>query len=458
MLKGVTNKSIQESFDQLFSNILLEQSQFQGIKKAEPDKKEYLDQLLKKYELNRGRGFFYPYISTGRGHGPFSELQDGSIKYDLISGIGPNLLGHSHPLYIQANLEAATADSIMCGNLQPYPHAIALAEKLVSLVDGSKLKHFWYAGSGSFANDTALKMIWQKQAPKYRLIAFEGAFAGRSIATQDITQNPAYRADMPEHLKVDYIPHFNSDQSQDPKAALKNTIDALEKIISDHPESHCAVMMELVQGEAGFIYGDKEYYHGIAKWVKDHGLYFWVDEIQTFGRTHKLFAFQHFELEPYVDIVTVGKALQACGTLYSEELNPKPGLVSGTFNGALSTLLAGEKIIRYLDEGNFYGPIGRNKEIEEKFMNKLSQLQSNLGKEKIPYFGGIGTMISFEVGNSSKETTVKFIKTLFENGIICFMAGQNPVRVRFLLPLCLNDEHIEEIFTVIQKTIVEVIP
>ena len=64
-------------------------------------------------------------------------------------------------------------------------------------------------------------------------------------------------------------------------------------------------------------------------------------------------------------------------------------------------------------------------------------------------------MISFEVGKSDKESTIKFIKKLYENGVIAFMAGKTPTRVRFLLPLSLKDEHIEEIFSIIEKTILE---
>ncbi len=452
-LKGVSSKSMQDSQNDFFSKILLEQSKYQGIKSPDSNKKNQLNDYLNEFQNNRGRDFFYPYLSTGRGHGPFTEIQDGAIKYDLICGIGPNLLGHSHPLYIQAHLEAATADSVMCGNLLPYPHAKEMAEKIVSHVSASKLKHFWFSGSGSFANDTALKMVWQKQAPRYRLIAFEGAFAGRSIATQDITQNPAYRVDMPKLLEVDYIPHF--DPKCSPEEALSKTMNALEAIIKKYPNSHCAVMMELIQGEAGFIYGDQSYYLEIAKWVKKNNLYLWIDEIQSFGRTQELFAFQNYKLDSYVDIVTIGKALQACGTLFSEELNPKPGLISGTFNGALSSILAGSKILRYLTEGNFYGKEGRVNQLQISFFSQLKKLQEKHGKKKLPYFGGAGTMISFEIADSSKEITIQYIKNLYHNGIIAFMAGDNPTRVRFLLPLCLTDKHINEIFSILDRTLTE---
>ena len=212
-------------------------------------------------------------------------------------------------------------------------------------------------------------------------------------------------------------------------------------------------MLEIVQGEGGFIFGTKEYYEGIFKWAKKKGLYVWVDEVQTFGRTHELFAFQTMGLDKYVDIVAVGKALQVCGVLFSEELNPKPGLIAGTFNGSISALATGSKLIKYLTEGNFYGEHGRIKELEEKFKTKLTHLMKNSCQDKITFVGGIGTMLAFEVGDSTTETVSKFIKKLFDNGIVAFMAGKEPTRVRLLIPLTLTDEHINEIISIIEKTV-----
>jgi 4-aminobutyrate aminotransferase-like enzyme len=85
--------------------------------------------------------------------------------------MGVNLLGHSHPLYIKAHLEAATSDTFTCGNLLSYPDALEFSRNIIRAVSGSRLKHFWYSCSGSMANDTALKMIWQKMSPKRKIIA-----------------------------------------------------------------------------------------------------------------------------------------------------------------------------------------------------------------------------------------------------------------------------------------------
>lgn len=454
MAIGVQSTEIHEHFNKLFSAILMEQQKFDHIKPADEDKKELLAIKLKEYEHLKGRGFFFPFMASGKGHGPFVEMIDGSIKYDLISSIGVNLLGHSHPIYIKANLEAATSDTMMTGNLLSYQEPYELSKVLLDSVKKSRLKHFWFSCSGSFSNDTALKILWQKKAPNYRLIAFQKSFAGRSIAMQDVTYNASYREGMPSSIQVDHVPHYNY---KDPENALKNTLAALDKLIEINGNTYCALSIELIQGEAGFIYGTKEYYEGIFRWAKKHGIYVWIDEVQSFARTHQLFAFQMFGLDEYVDVVTIGKVLQAAGTFYTEELNPKPGLIAGTFNGSVASMNAGKATVRYLTEGNFYGQNGRIKELEDKFKAQFKKLAEGSCKGKIPYYGGIGTMLSFEVGDASSDTTNKFMKKLFENGIITFSAGKEPTRVRFLLPLALLDEHIQEIFSILEKTILEVI-
>jgi 4-aminobutyrate aminotransferase-like enzyme len=454
MSYGVNSENLNRKIDEAFSAILVEQSKFDAVKPPNENDSKETAALLEKYGQLRGRGFFYPYLSTGRGHGPFTECTDGSIKYDLIGGIGPNILGHSHPLYIKSHLEAAKLDSIMCGNLQPYPQTFELSELLINSVSKSKLKHFWYAGSGSFANDTALKMIWQKKDPAYKIIAFEHAFAGRSVATQDITYNAAYREGMPKNVEVDYIPHFDF---KNPEESTKNSLGRLKELLEKNKGQYAALMIEIVQGEAGIVAGTRDFYVQLFDLAKAHGLYIWIDEVQSFARTHQLFAFQHFELDEYVDIVSVGKALQVCGVCFSEELNPKPGLVSGTFNGALSAVIAGHMIIRYLTEGNFFGSNGRNAHLEKEFVTRLSKLANGSCKEKIGHFEATGLMVAFQVGDGSKDIIATFLKKLFENGIVAFSAGKDPVRVRFLPPLCLEDKHLDEIFSIVEKTILEVV-
>jgi 4-aminobutyrate aminotransferase-like enzyme len=439
MEAGVNSKEIQDQMNSLFSSILIEQQKINSVKG--PTDKNVQKSLLEAFEKDRGNKFFYNYLSNGKGHGPFTELVDGSIKYDLNCSMGVNLLGHSHPLLIKAHLKAATYDSLMCGNLLPHGPVKTLTEELIKSVAGSNLSHFWFATSGSFANDNALKIVWQKTDPKYKIIAFDNAFAGRTIATQNITHNPDYSQGMPKYLEVEHIPFYP-----------KDPIEHLEKIWAKDKDSLSAIMMELIQGEAGFNFANKEYYKSICKWGKEKGLYIIIDEVQTFARTRKLFAFQMFELEKYVDVVTVGKVLQSAGTFYTKELNPKPGLIAGTWNGPLVGISVGTDILRYLREGNFYGDDGRIARLEKTFLEGLSKI----GKGKLLNISGIGTMISFQIGDGSDELATKFLKNLFERGVICYKGGKKPTRIRFLIPLSLTEGHIKEIFSLIEETLKEI--
>lgn len=446
MAHGVSNKKIEDGINQLFSDILMAQHEFCALRPPNHSKKKEVAQVLELYEKLRGRGFFFPLIGTGRGHGPFTELLDDSVKYDLIGSIGVNLLGHSHPLLIKSALEAATMDTNMVGNLHLYQDSIDLSESLLGLVTESKLKHFWFAGSGSFANDNALKMIWQKSNGKTRIIALEKCFAGRSIATQDITQNQDYKKGMPEYLKIDY---FKISDSNELAVQISETIDSLNSIYNQNSEDICCLMLELVQGEGGFNYSSPDLYKAIFNWARSKKIFIWIDEIQTFGRTGELFAFQKFGLSEYPDVVTVGKALQVCGTLFSKELNPAPGLVAGTFQGSMTSIKAGYKTLNYLSKGNFFGANGRIEKIKKSFNLHMKNHMRDKLKDFVTDFGGVGLMFAFKIKDGNKDDTAKFIKILFEEGIISFSCGKNPYKVRFLLPLCLNEEHIEEIFEVI---------
>jgi len=449
---GANSKEIKDRINELFSAILLEQQKFMQVKGPSPEKEGLLQSAMEDLKNFRGQNPIYPYVSSGRGHGPFTELIDGSIKYDLIGAMGVNLLGHSHPLFIKSHLEAATGDTMMLGNLLPYSAHLKLNKILLESVKGSPLKHFWFSGSGSMANDTAIKILWQKTAPKYKIITFKNAFAGRSLGMLNITEEPSYSEGIPKPYEVFHVPHFDY---KGPQNSLKNTLSELDKIWEKEKDQIGSLMIELVQGEAGFVFGTKDFYKGIFEWAKARGIYIFVDEVQTFGRTTKLYAFQHFGLDEYVDVVTIGKALQTCGTFYSDELNPRPGLLGGTFAGPNSSLVAGEKTVRYLLEGNFFGENGRIHQLEKVFVSKLQNLMNGGLEGKIKDIRGIGTMVSFQVGDGSSVLTNRILNTFFKNGLICYKGGRNPSRIRFLIPLAITEDHIEEIFKIIENSISE---
>jgi len=426
-----------------------------GVRPPRPELKQPYEQAIEEFGQLRGAPLFYPYMGSGLGRGALVELADGSIKYDFISGIGVHHFGHSHPAVVECQLEAALRDTVMQGNLQQNPESMVLARTLVSAASryGACLTHCFFSTSGAMANENALKMIFQKKSGADRILAFEGCFAGRSLVLCNITDKAAYREGMPSLLHVDYVPFF------DAANAAQSTRWALERLhehLKRYPGRHAAMCMELVLGEGGFYAGSRDFFLALLEVLKQHQVAVFVDEIQTFSRTCELFAFQHFGLDEYVDIVTLGKSSQVCATLFRDEYNPKTGLLSQTFTGATSALLASQTIVQELLAGGFFGPEGRIARLHERCLKHLQDIQGrHPGLLAGPF--GIGAMIAFTPLDGSEERVKQFIHALFDAGVISFYAGSDPARVRFLLPVgAVTLEDIDRVAEIVEHTLLDV--
>ena len=180
----------------------------------------------------------------------------------------------------------------------------------------------------------------------------------------------------------------------------------------------------------------------------------WADEVQTFARTGEFFAFETMDLGQYVDIATIAKTVQLGATLYTEEYNPKPGLIAGTFSGGSASMSAGLEILNMLEEG-FLGPNGRILKIHKKFINGLNHFNETTCKGLTRDAGGMGLMIAFTPFEGKKEQVEALIKKLFANGIVAFSCGKDPVRIRFLVPAIIEDQDIEIALEIIEKTILQ---
>jgi 4-aminobutyrate aminotransferase-like enzyme len=190
---------------------------------------------------------------------------------------------------------------------------------------------------------------------------------------------------------------------------------------------------ELIQGEAGFNVGTPEFFRGLMEELKTHDIPVFVDEVQTFGRTPHLFAFQYFGLQDYVDIVSIGKLSQVCATLFKSHMKPKPGLLSQTFTSSTIALQTSHWIIDHLLSEEFYGPNGKIVKLHQRFEEHFQRLESLYpGKIRGPY--GIGAMLAFTPFDGEASRVSKFVQDLFHAGIISFVAGSHPTRVRFLIP------------------------
>lgn len=400
---------------------------------AAPEAREAYKQLIQEFSRDRGRDLFYSFIGSGLGSGPFVELLDGSVKYDMITGIGINFFGHSHPELIGEMIDGLHGDT-MQGNLEP---GVEMAEVLRAILarvgKGSRLNHAWLMCSGTMSNEVALKTIRQKKAPATRIMAFRDCFAGRSTAMQEITDNPGYRQGQPVYGEVHYLPFY--DPQLGLEQSIKETVTALVDESKRYPGKFAALMIELVQGEGGFNFAPHEWYVRVFEEAKKAGMAVWIDEIQTFGRTGELFAYQKFCLNEYVDVVTVGKMLQACMVLFTDEYNPKPGLVAGTFSGSTAALRTARRTLELLDEGGFLGKDGKIDQLSARFEKNLKALAEGSCKGKIGEVRALGGMIAFQPFEGKQDQVKALLLKLFDLGVVAFNCGHGPYLVRMLPPL-----------------------
>lgn len=422
-----------------------------GIKTPNPEFVDAAKSLLEKTGAARGRPLHYPYMGTGSGKGVYVELEDGSVKLDLINGIGIHLFGHAHPRVMAAAVRGSLCDILIQGNLQPNKEYKEFTELLVGIASkNSRLKHAWIATCGTMANENAIKIARQKNTPAKYILAFKDAFAGRSTMMAELTDNPAYKQGLPSYDEVLRIPFYDK---KDPKSGEK-TLAAMKEHVAKFEGQIAAFSFEPMLGEGGYQAAPREFFIPLLDFCKANKIAVWVDEVQTFTRTGEYFAFETLGFGEYVDICTVAKTAQIGATLYTEEYNPKPGLIAGTFSGATPALAAGTEMLKMLSEG-YLGPQGRIQKIHKRFIDGINKLNETTCKGIAQDAGGLGLMIAFTPLDGKKDTVNKFLNNLFANGVIAFPCGKDPVRARFLVPAIITDADIDLALSVIEKTLLE---
>lgn len=422
-------------------------SQITGIREPHPEHLENGKKAIEAAGKVRGRPLYYPYVGTGAGRGPYVELEDGSVKLDLINGIGIHLMGHAHPRVMAATVRGALSDIVNQGNLQPNREYTRFLEKLVGLASKrSRLKYGWLATCGTMANESALKISRQKHSPARMVVSFKNAFAGRSTMMAELTDNPSYKDGLPEYHEILRLPFFDKN---DPQSGEK-TLRALQDHIAKHERNISAFSFEPMLGEGGYMAAPREFFVPLLELCKAKNIAVWADEVQTFTRTGEMFAFETLDIGNYIDICTIAKTAQVGATLYTEEYNPKPGLIAGTFSGTSAALSAGCEILDILQEG-YLGPNGRIMDIHRKFVGMLNELNETSCKGLLRDAGGLGLMIAVTPFDGKKEQVEALLKKFIASGMIAFNCGKDPVRLRFLVPAIIQDEDILVAKKIIEK-------
>jgi 4-aminobutyrate aminotransferase-like enzyme len=454
--------AVAAAVDSLVSELKRHSAKITDVRPPRGELRESYEALLVRAGNVRGKPLLYPYLGSGLGNGALVELADGSVKWDMITGIGVQFFGHSDPDLAAAGVRGSLADVFQHGNLMSDFEAYRFGEVLLAEAKKhSRLKHVYCATSGCMANENAIKVCYQKHNGAPRVIAFKDCFMGRSVTMTQIGDTAAYRQGVPLSTLVDYMPFYDAvaaERMGGPNKFIDMAVGRLREYIERYPKQHACFIFELIQGEGGFNTAPREFFVELMKLCKDSNIAVWDDEIQTFGRTERMFAYELLNVGELVDVFCIGKMTQVCATLFTEEYNPQAGLLSGTFTSSAPAFAIGTRVLERLRDGGYYGPGGSNARHHAAFTKQVRALAAKhpdwfpKGSNFTDIVGGTGGMMRFTPFSGVKDKVTKLCKHLFDEGVVAFYCGHGPYHVRMLPPLgVMNESDWPRVFACIEK-------
>ena len=362
-----------------------------------------------------------------RGKGVYLWDSRGKKYLDFLSGIGVNALGHGHPK-IQAVLKRQASKLIHTSNLFFHEYQAELAKRLTNI---SGLDRAFFCNSGTEAWEGALKLARalaraennNGHKAKWRLLALENSFHGRTFGSLATTGQAKYR-----HPFAPLVPGVNFVAFND-----------LEDLKRQFDGSVCAICVEVIQGEGGICPVSPEFLRLARELSEKTGALLILDEIQTgLGRTGKYFAYQHYGIQP--DIITVAKPLAAglpLGAILTTNRVARgmhPGLHGTTFGGGPLACAVAIEFLRILD-----GMVGQINKLGDYFHAQLDALAAK--HDFVREVRGMGLMLGMEL--DSGETAKAVVKQLLAKGIL--INRTHDTVLRFLPPYIIQKKHVDEV-------------
>jgi acetylornithine/N-succinyldiaminopimelate aminotransferase len=359
-----------------------------------------------------------------RGEGAWLIATNGERYLDFTSGVAVNALGHAHPHLVAALQEQATKLWHM-SNLFKSPDGERLAARLC---EQSFADFVFFCNSGAEAMEGAIKITRKYHAAKghperYRIVTFEGAFHGRTLATLAATGSPKYLEGFgPPMDGFDQVPHGD--------------LDAVKKVIGPHT---AGILIEPIQGEGGVRSAPNSFFKALRQLCDDQGLLLVFDEVQTgMGRTGELFAHKRLGVTP--DVMSLAKALGGGfpigAVLATAEAasGMVPGSHGSTFGGNPLAVAAANAVLDVMLEPGFF-----------EHAQKMSLLLKQKLASVVDRYPGILTEVRGEgllIGLKAVVPSGDLVNALREQKLLTVGAGDNVVR--FLPPLIVTEAEIEE--------------
>jgi acetylornithine/LysW-gamma-L-lysine aminotransferase len=352
-----------------------------------------------------------------RGEGARVWDVDGREYIDCVGGHGVANVGHANPAVIQAVTEQVQRLVICPNGFYNDQRAQLLAELI--RIGPPGLERAFLCNSGAEAVEAALKFA-RLSTGRTKVMAAMRGFHGRTFGALSATWRKPYR-----HPFEPLVPGF--------EFVPYNRLDSMEQTVDGET---AAVILEVVQGEGGVIPGDGDYLRGVQALCQERGALFIVDEVQTgFGRTGRMFASQHHDLQP--DLMCVAKAIAGGLPMGAVLIGPRVGdlpkkVHGSTFGGNPLACAAALATIRSIESEHLPQ---RAAEVGTRLMAGLKML----GSPRIREVRGLGLMVGVEL----KEKSASYLAALAERGVLALAAGATVIR--FLPPLVISAEDVDTV-------------
>jgi 4-aminobutyrate aminotransferase len=403
-------------------------------------------------------------IVAERAEGAYVYDQDGTRYLDFTSGIGVTNTGHCHPKVVQAIQEQAAKLLHGQANIIFHPPLLELAEKLRTIVPEG-LDSFFFSNSGAEAVEGAVKLA-RHATGRPNVIVFQGSFHGRTALTMALTTSKTiYRAGyqpLPAGAFVAPYPYAYR-YGWSPEETEAFCLRELKLLLKSQtaPFETAAILVEPVLGEGGYVVPTPGFLQALRRICDEHGFLLIADEIQSgFGRTGKWFAIEHFGVAP--DIMTMAKGLASglplSGIAARRELMERwiPGSHGGTYGGNAVACAAAVATIRVIREE---GLLENVQQMGALLMGRLRELQGDF-----PVIGdvrGLGLMVGAEFtaadGTPATDLAKAVVQGCLKRRLLLLTCGPWDNTVRWIPPLVVTQEQIEEALAIFQDALAEAV-
>jgi 4-aminobutyrate aminotransferase len=374
---------------------------------------------------------------------------DGNVFVDFAGGVGVANAGHAHPSVVDAVVEQAARFLHTDYTVVPYETYVELAERLCALapIEGATRAAFFNAGTEAVENAVKLARL---HTGRPGVIAFEGAFHGRTLLSMTMTSKfHPYKTGMGPYAPEVYRAPFPN-AYRGPSAA--EALERLERMFeADVPADRiAAIVFEPQLGEGGFVPAPAEFVEGLRAICDRYGIVLVADEVQTgFGRTGRMFAMEHFDVEP--DLVTVAKSI-AAGLPLSAVIG-RAEIMDGAHAGAIGGTYIGNPVaqaaaLAVLDVFADENLVARANVVGDRIRERMLSWQARWAQ--IGDVRGLGAMLAIELVRDpatkepAPDLAAETIRGALERGVILLKAGLHGNCIRVLCPLTIEDAVLDE--------------